>query len=70
MPADERDTEVPKPEADPEADGVKSKFLQALERKKGQQNEGHGGSGPAGPKIHEAHGRAGAKRQFRRKSGG
>jgi hypothetical protein len=66
MPADENDVDTDQPEADE----VKSKFLEALERKKGQHNDGHGGSGPAGPKIHEAHGRLGAKRQFRRKSGG
>jgi hypothetical protein len=47
----------------------KDKFREALERKRGQQNargtEAHGDS-----KIHGAHDRAAAKRQFRRKSGG
>jgi hypothetical protein len=70
MPAEERDVEVAKSDRDPDADGAKSKFLEALERKRDQQNDGRGGSGPGSPKIHEAHGRAGAKRQFRRKSGG
>jgi len=51
-------------------DDVKSRFREALERKRGQHADGVAGSGPGGPKIHEAHGRAGAKRQFRRKSGG
>jgi hypothetical protein len=49
---------------------VKAKFLEALERKKAQQHEAHGRSGPEGSKIHEAHGPVGGKRQFRRKSGG
>jgi hypothetical protein len=52
-------------------DGVKDKFREALERKRGHQaeraaeNEAHGGS-----KIHGEHGAAGGKRTFRRKSGG
>lgn len=46
----------------------KAKFREALERKRSHQAEraaeAHGES-----KIHEAHGAAGAKRTFRRKSG-
>lgn len=49
---------------------LKDQFRQALERKKGQHADGVGGGGPDAHKIHEAHGKAGAKRQFRRKSGG
>jgi hypothetical protein len=55
----------------PAVPAVKDKFREALERKRGHQadraaeNEAHGGS-----KIHGEHGAAGAKRNFRRKSGG
>jgi len=49
-------------------DELKSQFREALERKRGQQQAGNG-SGIRDSKIHEAHGKAGAKRQFRRKSG-
>lgn len=49
---------------------VKARFRDALERKKSQHADGISGSGPSAGKVHEAHGRAGAKRQFRRKSGG
>jgi hypothetical protein len=62
------------PHAGPEdgagTDDVKARFKEALERKKGMSGDSHGGSGPSGSKIHEAHNREGAKRQFRRKSGG
>jgi len=56
-------------DAKPDTD-LKDQFKQALERKKGQQADGVGGSGPDASKIHEAHGKVGGKRQFRRKSGG
>ncbi|MEO6701762.1 MAG: DUF5302 domain-containing protein [Jatrophihabitantaceae bacterium] len=56
-------------DAKPDTD-LKAQFKQALERKKGQQADGVGGSGPDANKIHEAHGKVGGKRQFRRKSGG
>jgi hypothetical protein len=52
----------------PTAD-VKSQFRDALERKRGQRQDGSGGPGGADSKIHQAHGKAGVKRQFRRKSG-
>ena len=52
------------------AEDVKAQFREALARKQGQRGDGVGGTGPAGSKINEAHNRAGAKRQFRRKSGG
>ncbi|WAX55939.1 DUF5302 domain-containing protein [Jatrophihabitans cynanchi] len=51
-----------------DTDDPKAKFREALERKRHHQAERaaetHGES-----KIHEAHGAAGAKRTFRRKSG-
>ncbi|MEV4559881.1 DUF5302 domain-containing protein [Kitasatospora sp. NPDC049285] len=51
-------------------DDVKAKFLAALQRKDGGSGRG-AGSGPGGDsKIHGAHGAAGGKRTFRRKSGG
>ena len=51
------------------ADEQKRRFLEALEAKRGNAGRGAGG-GPSDSKIHSAHGKAGAKRQFRRKSGG
>ncbi len=57
-------------ETDSEQAEIKDKFREALERKKAQHSDGVGGPGGPGSKIHEAHGKAGAKRQFRRKSGG
>ncbi len=51
-------------------DDVKSKFREALERKRGQHADGVGGGGPNSGKVHDVHSRAGGKRQFRRKSGG
>jgi hypothetical protein len=53
-----------------EADDVKAKFRDALERKRNQQADSVGGSGPGASKIHDVHSRAGGKRTFRRKSGG
>src|SRR5690606_3050818 len=54
-------------DADAEAE-AKAKFREALDRKK----QG-GGSGPVAPGstggVHAAHGKAGGKREFRRKSG-
>lgn len=52
-----------------DAEEQKKRFLEALEAKRGNAGRGAGG-GPSDSKIHSAHGRAGAKRQFRRKSGG
>ena len=48
---------------------LKSQFREALERKRGQQQDGAAGPGSGDSKVHEAHGKASAKRQFRRKSG-
>ncbi|MCW2523231.1 MAG: hypothetical protein JWO63_1566 [Frankiales bacterium] len=67
------DEAAPVEGVEPAASGgedVKAKFREALARKQGQRADGVGGNGPGGSKIHEAHNRAGAKRQFRRKSGG
>jgi hypothetical protein len=57
------------PEAATDADEQKRRFMEALEAKRGNAGRGAGG-GPSDSKIHSAHGKAGAKRQFRRKSGG
>jgi hypothetical protein len=50
-------------------DDLRSQFRQALERKRGRQQDGAGGPGGGDGKVHERHGKANAKRQFRRKSG-
>jgi Family of unknown function (DUF5302) len=52
------------------ATDVKAQFLQALQRKQGLAGEAHGSGPGAATKIHGASGRAGNKREFRRKSGG
>lgn len=62
-PAADESTDAPE-------DDVKSKFREALERKRGQHADGVGGGGPNSGKVHDVHSRAGGKRQFRRKSGG
>ncbi|MGI8665229.1 MAG: DUF5302 domain-containing protein [Jatrophihabitans sp.] len=49
---------------------LKAQFLKALERKKGHNTDGVGGAGPDSSKVGDVHSKAGAKRQFRRKSGG
>ncbi|MBM7769923.1 hypothetical protein JOD54_000127 [Actinokineospora baliensis] len=51
-----------------EPDDVKARFREALARKQAQNKTGEGHA-TTGSKVHDAHGRAGAKRQFRRKSG-
>lgn len=48
---------------------LKSQFREALERKRGQQQDGGSGAAGRDGKVHEPHGKAAAKRQFRRKSG-
>ena len=50
-------------------DETKRKFREALERKHQAHNEGQGNAGRDGGKINGAHGPAGARRNFRRKSG-
>ena len=70
MSGDDKSTEASSAAADgAAADDQKAQFLAALERKKAGAG-GHAGTGHGDSKIHEAHGPAGAKRQFRRKSGG
>ncbi|MFI6598129.1 DUF5302 domain-containing protein [Nonomuraea sp. NPDC050536] len=52
-------------------DEMKRKFREALERKRNQNADtAAGGRGGDPSKIHGAHGPAGSKRAFRRKSGG
>ena len=52
-------------------DELKRKFREALERKRVTQAETNAaGRGKDSSKIHGAHGPAGGKRSFRRKSGG
>jgi hypothetical protein len=56
-------------EAKPDIDEVKRKFREALDRKRQIQAEGSGQGGHDSGKIHGAHGPAGSRRSFRRKSG-
>jgi hypothetical protein len=70
MAAEEQNNADPSTQADPNADDVKARFRDALERKKSQHADGVGASGPGSSKIQDVHSRAGGKRQFRRKSGG
>jgi hypothetical protein len=50
-------------------DQTKRQFRDALERKRNRQHATNG-AGQSESKVHGEHGRAGAKRTFRRKSGG
>jgi hypothetical protein len=50
-------------------DDTKDKFRAALERKQALQHANNG-EAQSDSKVHGTHGRAGAKREFRRKSGG
>ncbi len=56
-------------EAKPDLDEVKRKFREALDRKREVHSEGSGKGGRDAGKIHGAHGPAGGRRSFRRKSG-
>jgi Family of unknown function (DUF5302) len=58
------------PEEQSAEDDVKRRFREALERKQGK-NAAAGGSvsGKDPSKVHSAHGPAGSRRSFRRKSG-
>ena len=53
----------------PSSDAAKDKFREALERKRGQQHASNSAAHNES-KIHGAHDKATAKRQFRRKAGG
>ena len=55
-------------EATTETEDVKRKFREALERKQAAATA-RAGHADASSKVHDSHGRAGGKRQFRRKSG-
>ncbi|TDP93951.1 DUF5302 domain-containing protein [Labedaea rhizosphaerae] len=55
-------------EATPETEDVKRKFREALERKQAATTA-RAAHADASSKVHDSHGRAGGKRQFRRKSG-
>ena len=57
------------PEKPSAPDAAKDKFREALERKRSKQYVQNSGAQDES-KIHGAHDRAGAKRQFRRKAGG
>jgi hypothetical protein len=52
------------------ADDAKAKFLAALARKQSTRADSAGGARGEGSKVHGTHAAAGAKRNFRRKSGG
>jgi len=55
---------------DESSDDVKDKFREALERKRSHEAERNNDAETADhSKIHGAHGRASARREFRRKSG-
>jgi Family of unknown function (DUF5302) len=56
-------------EAKPDIDEVKRKFREALDRKRQIHAEGSDQGGRDASKIHGAHGPAGNRRSFRRKSG-
>ncbi|QAY60778.1 hypothetical protein ET475_12815 [Microbacterium protaetiae] len=59
------DDETP---TDAASDEMKRKFREALEKKSTQQRDGQSHLDGQGA-VHEPHGRAGHKREFRRKSG-
>jgi hypothetical protein len=63
------DAAEPEHATPPDLDETKRKFREALERKHQAHNEGQGKGGRDDGKIHGAHGPAGSRRNFRRKSG-
>jgi len=56
-------------EGKPDIDEVKRKFREALDRKRQAHADGSANGGQDPGKIHGAHGPAGNRRSFRRKSG-
>jgi hypothetical protein len=54
----------------PDADEVKRKFREALDRKREQHKTANAEGAQATGKVHDAHGPASSRRTFRRKSGG
>ena len=63
------DAEDSPAEATDGAHVTKDRFKEALERKRTRQHANNG-EGQSDSKVHGEHARAGAKRNFRRKSGG
>jgi hypothetical protein len=55
--------------AKPDLDETKRKFREALERKQQARGDGQGQGARDGGKVSGAHGPAGSRRNFRRKSG-
>lgn len=55
-------------ESSTSSDDMKKKFREALEKKNAQHRDGASHANGQGA-VHEPHGRAGHKREFRRKSG-
>jgi hypothetical protein len=69
-PDDPRDKAGPENKPSPE-DEAKRKFREALDRKRARETgNAQAPGGPDTGKIHGAHGPAGRRRSFRRKSGG
>jgi hypothetical protein len=60
---------MPDKAADQSSDPTKDRFREALERKRAK-NHASNGEAQNDSKVHGTHDRAGAKRTFRRKSGG
>jgi hypothetical protein len=59
------------PERDGSGDEMKRKFREALERKRSSQADADAARGGENAgKVHGAHGPAGSKRTFRRRTGG
>ena len=71
-PESSEDPEVPEGAGAPEdQDEARRKFREALDRKRAREAAGSGGrSGNSAGKVHGAHGPAGSRRSFRRRSGG
>jgi hypothetical protein len=68
--ADVPDSEGADPGGEGVEDEVKRRFREALERKQGQNAAVSGAASGKDPsKVHSAHGPAGSRRSFRRKSG-
>ncbi len=64
----ETDTSSEQPTESQEDEDVKARFREALERKQAKNRMGEGHA-DARSKVHDAHGPAAGRRQFRRKSG-
>ncbi|MEO6822099.1 MAG: DUF5302 domain-containing protein [Candidatus Nanopelagicales bacterium] len=64
---DDIGTDDPQPAA--AEDDLKRKYREALERKTSRSGASSPGDGEGESKIHDAHGPAGGKRAFRRRSG-